>query len=165
MGKIRVIGGAYGASASIANGIFSFASYRDPNFIKTYQAFENSLEELANNKMTNEEIYTYLVGLIGTNIYVKTKATEALQSYRRKMLNISDSLRQDIRNAYFTITPQDIKEISEKILIQIRQHNSVASLVNNQKYEEEKNNLEKLIGKEYKVKKFTNISSKFHTKN
>ncbi len=136
--KIRVIGGAYGASASIANGIFSFASYRDPNFIKTYQAFENSLEELANNKMTNEEIYTYLVGLIGTNIYVKTKATEALQSYKRKMLNISDSLRQDIRNAYFTITPQDIKEISEKILIQIRQHNSVASLVNNQKYEEEK---------------------------
>ncbi len=74
MGKIRVIGGAYGASASIANGIFSFASYRDPNFIKTYQAFENSLEELANNKMTNEEIYTYLVGLIGTNIYVKTKS-------------------------------------------------------------------------------------------
>ncbi len=136
--KIRVMGGAYGASASIANGIFSFASYRDPNFTKTYQAFEKSLEELANNKMTDDEIYTYLIGLIGTNIYVKTKATEALQSYRRKMLNISDSLRQDIRNAYFTITPQDIKEISTKILTQIRQHNSIASLVNNQIYEEEK---------------------------
>ncbi len=151
--KIRVMGGAYGASASIANGIFSFASYRDPNFTKTYQAFEKSLEELANNKMTDDEIYTYLIGLIGTNIYVKTKATEALQSYRRKMLNISDSLRQDIRNAYFTITPQDIKEISTKILTQIRQHNSIASLVNNQIYEEEKNNLEKLIGKEYSLKK------------
>ncbi|WNY66604.1 insulinase family protein [Borreliella lusitaniae] len=151
--KIRVIGGAYGASASIANGIFSFVSYRDPNFIKTYQAFEKSLEELANNKMANEEIYTYLIGLIGTNIYVKTKAAEALQSYKRKMLNISDSLRQAIRNAYFTITPQDIKEISEKILKQIRQRNSIASLVNNQTYEEEKNNLEKLIGKEYNVKK------------
>ncbi len=147
------MGGAYGASASIANGIFSFASYRDPNFTKTYQAFEKSLEELANNKMTDDEIYTYLIGLIGTNIYVKTKATEALQSYRRKMLNISDSLRQDIRNAYFTITPQDIKEISTKILTQIRQHNSIASLVNNQIYEEEKNNLEKLIGKEYSLKK------------
>ncbi len=108
---------------------------------------------MANNKLTNEEIYTYLIGLIGTNIYVKTKATEALQSYRRKMLNISDSLRQAIRNAYFTITPQDIKEISEKILTQIRHRNSIASLINNKTYEEEKNNLEKLIGKEYNVKK------------
>lgn len=69
------------------------------------------------------------------------------------MLNISDSLRQAIRNAYFTITPQDIKEISEKILTQIRHRNSIASLINNKTYEEEKNNLEKLIGKEYNVKK------------
>ncbi|BDU63095.1 hypothetical protein BOFE_06350 [Candidatus Borrelia fainii] len=151
--KIRVMGGAYGAFASITNGIFSFSSYRDPNFVKTYQAFETSLEELANNEIKNEELYTYLVGVIGLSTNVKTKFTEILESYKRKMLNISDQLRQDIRNAYFKITSTDIKNISEQVLHQLKQKSSITSLVNNTIYEDEKEKLETLIGTNYKVKR------------
>ncbi|AHE62561.1 insulinase family protein [Borrelia parkeri] len=151
--KIRIMGGAYGAFASITNGIFSFASYRDPNFVKTYQAFETSLEELANNEIKNEELYTYLVGVIGLSTNVKTKSIEILESYKRKMLNISDQLRQDIRNAYFKITSTDIKNISEQVLHQLKQKSSITSLVNHATYEDEKEKLEAFIGTNYKVKK------------
>ncbi|AAX16743.1 insulinase family protein [Borrelia hermsii] len=151
--KIRVLGGAYGAFASITNGIFSFTSYRDPNFVKTYQAFEASLEELANNEIKNEELYTYLVGVIGLSTNVKTKSIEILESYKRKMLNISDQLRQDIRNAYFKITSTDIKNISEQVLHQLKQKSSLTSLVSNATYEDEKEKLEALIGKKYRLKK------------
>ncbi|AHH12243.1 Metalloprotease, insulinase family protein [Borrelia hermsii YBT] len=151
--KIRVVGGAYGAFASITNGIFSFTSYRDPNFVKTYQAFEASLEELANNEIKNEELYTYLVGVIGLSTNVKTKSIEILESYKRKMLNISDQLRQDIRNAYFKITSTDIKNISEQVLHQLKQKSSLTSLVSNATYEDEKDKLEALIGKKYRLKK------------
>ncbi|ACH94479.1 insulinase family protein [Borrelia recurrentis] len=151
--KIRVAGGAYGAFASITNGIFSFASYRDPNFITTYQAFEASLEELANNEIKCDEIYTYLIGVIGLNTNVKTKSTEILQSYKRKMLNISDHLRQNIRNNYFKITNTDIKNISEKVLYQLKEKNSITSLVSNTIYENDKTKIEKFIGKKYRVKK------------
>ncbi|AHH13724.1 insulinase family protein [Borrelia hermsii] len=151
--KIRVIGGAYGAFASITNRIFSFTSYRDPNFVKTYQAFEASLEALANNEIKNEELYTYLVGVIGLSTNVKTKSTEILESYKRKMLNISDQLRQDIRNAYFKITSTDIKNISEQVLHQLKQKSSITSLVSNATYEDEKEKLETLIGEKYKLKK------------
>ncbi|AYE36115.1 peptidase M16 [Borrelia turcica IST7] len=152
--KIRVMGGAYGAFASITNGIFSFASYRDPNFVKTYQAFEKSLEELANNnKIKNEDLYTYLVGVIGLSTNVKTKSREILESYKRKLLNISDELRQNIRNSYFKITIKDIKNVSEQVLNQLKQKNSMTSLTNNETYENEKEKLEELIGKQYKVKK------------
>ncbi|BCR21664.1 insulinase family protein [Borrelia sp. HM] len=151
--KIRVMGGAYGAFASITNGIFSLTSYRDPNFIKTYQAFEASLEELANNKINNEELYTYLVGVIGLTTNVKTKSTEILQSYKRKILKINDQLRQNIRNAYFKITSQDIKDISEQALCQLKQKRSITSLVTNENYENEKEKLETLLGKKYRVKK------------
>ncbi|ASQ29034.1 hypothetical protein CDQ96_01105 [Borrelia miyamotoi] len=151
--KIRAIGGAYGAFASIENGIFSLTSYRDPNFIKTYQAFEASLEELANNKIKNEELYTYLVGVIGLNINVKTKSTEILESYKRKMLKINDHLRQNIMNAYFQITTTDIKNISEQALYQLKQKKSITSLVTNENYENEKEKLKTFIGKKYRVKK------------
>ncbi|WP_024654036.1 insulinase family protein [Borrelia persica] len=151
--KIRVAGGAYGAFASISNGIFSFASYRDPNFIKTYQAFEASLEELANNEIKYDEIYTYLIGVIGLNTNAKTKSTEILQSYKRKILNISDDLRQNIRDNYFKITSKDIKEISEQVLHQLKQKNSITSLVSNTIYEDDKIKLETFIGKKYRVKK------------
>ncbi|AWG42619.1 peptidase M16 [Candidatus Borreliella tachyglossi] len=152
--KIRVMGGAYGAFASITNGIFSFSSYRDPNLVKTYQAFEKSLEELSkNDKIKNEELYTYLVGVIGHSTNVKTKSTEALESYKRKMLNISDELRQQIRNSYFKITIKDIRDISEQVLNQIKSKHSITSLVNNETYQDEKEKLEELIGKKYKVKK------------
>ncbi|UGQ17032.1 insulinase family protein [Borrelia sp. RT1S] len=152
--KIRVMGGAYGTFASITNGIFSFASYRDPNFVKTYQAFEKSLEELTNNnKMKNEDLYAYLVGVIGSSTNVKTKSREVLESYKRKLLNIDDDLRQNIRNSYFKVTVKDIKNISEQVLSQLRQKNSMTSLVNNETYENEKEKLEGLIGTRYKIKK------------
>ncbi|AHH10389.1 insulinase family protein [Borrelia coriaceae] len=151
--KVRILGGAYGAFASITNGIFSFTSYRDPNFVKTYQAFETSLEELANNAIKNEELYTYLIGVIGLSTNVKTKSTEILESYKRKILNISDQLRQDIRNAYFKITSTDIKNISEQVLQQLTRKNSITSLVNDVTYENDKEKLEAFIGKKYKIKK------------
>ncbi|UER67419.1 insulinase family protein [Borrelia sp. BU AG58] len=152
--KIRVMGGAYGTFASITNGIFSFASYRDPNFVKTYQAFAKSLEELAsNNKVKNEDLYTYLVGLIGLSTSVKTRAREVLESYKRNLLSIGDDLRQNIRNSYFKITSKDIKNTSERVLNQMEQKNSMTSLVNNETYENEKEKLEELIGKKYKIKK------------
>ena len=91
-----------------------------------------------NNKIKNEDLYSYLVGVIGLSTNVKTKSREILESYKRKLLNISDELRQNIRNSYFKITIKDIKNVSEQVLNQLKQKNSMTSLINNETYENEK---------------------------
>ena len=43
--EIREKGGAYGAGSKISpNGVFNFYSYRDPNLLETYNAFQKSVE-------------------------------------------------------------------------------------------------------------------------
>ena len=43
--EIREKGGAYGGGSQIhPNGLFSFYSYRDPNLLQTYDAFQRSVD-------------------------------------------------------------------------------------------------------------------------
>ena len=52
--EIRERGGAYGGGSTMTpnNGAFNFYSYRDPNVLQTYEAFEKSIQWAQNGEMT-----------------------------------------------------------------------------------------------------------------
>ena len=66
--NVRVKGGAYGASirCNLSKGYISGSSYRDPNITKTFDAFNNIYKYIENLNLTEEELNTYVIGVLGT---------------------------------------------------------------------------------------------------
>jgi Zn-dependent M16 (insulinase) family peptidase len=48
--EIREKGGAYGGDCKPSESALNFFSYRDPNFSKTYEAFNKSVELISEGK-------------------------------------------------------------------------------------------------------------------
>lgn len=64
--NVRVKGGAYGSSFSITkNGDIIVSSYRDPNVLKTYEAFNKIGEFIDNYKITQKELKKYIISTVG----------------------------------------------------------------------------------------------------
>lgn len=115
--KIRMKGGAYGASAtSHGMRVFTFSSYRDPHTQKTFDAFKESLEEIANKSLSDLEIYTTLIGMLGSDLAPISPQAYALLSFKLKERGITNKLRQDIRDAYFKLNSQDIQKVAKSLL-------------------------------------------------
>ena len=64
--NIRVLGGAYGCMSSFKKcGVYSFASYRDPNLSKTNDTFYGIYKYLSNEKLSDETVEKYIIGSVG----------------------------------------------------------------------------------------------------
>ncbi len=50
--EIRERGGAYGGGSSLGDGILNFYSYRDPNFLATFDAFKHASNNMAGGHFT-----------------------------------------------------------------------------------------------------------------
>ena len=48
--EIREKGGAYGGGCRLGDGVLNFYSYRDPNFEKTFESFQNGVFRVSEGK-------------------------------------------------------------------------------------------------------------------
>ena len=66
--KIRVQGGAYGGMCAFdqRSGVFTFASYRDPNLEASLEIYKETGEYLKNLELSEDELTRALIGAIGT---------------------------------------------------------------------------------------------------
>lgn len=63
--KVRVEGGAYGVRVNLSkDGFLYFSSYRDPNIIKTFDAYKGAVEYLKDFNATKEEMVKYIIGTV-----------------------------------------------------------------------------------------------------
>lgn len=63
---VRVMGGAYGCSLTLAgNDDLICSSYRDSNVESTYQAYDHIIDYLQNLEMSEEDFTSYLIGAVG----------------------------------------------------------------------------------------------------
>ena len=65
-GALREKGGAYGGGATYdaANGVFRFHSYRDPNLMKSFDTFEDSIKWLEHQPPSFEQVEESILGLV-----------------------------------------------------------------------------------------------------
>ena len=65
--EVREKGGAYGASASVDSlrGTIVLSSFRDPNNLKTFSAFNNSISAMAQGQFTSRDIDEGKLGVFG----------------------------------------------------------------------------------------------------
>ncbi|MFW5828586.1 MAG: insulinase family protein, partial [Alkalispirochaeta sp.] len=108
--KIRMHGGAYGAFASsrTTEGLFSFGSYRDPNTVKTLDAYRVALTELSEHPIDAAQVDLAKVSVLGRELKPLTPRDSAFTNFRRRLHDIDDTLRQETRDRLRAVTPADL---------------------------------------------------------
>ena len=114
--RIRVMGGAYGASASISpSGLVSFSSYRDPNLKETFDVFNATVDFL--NKFDADEtaMTRYIIGTISTLDIPQTNSQRGETAVNYYFAKRTAGEIQKDRDAILTTKAADIKSFSKMI--------------------------------------------------
>jgi Zn-dependent M16 (insulinase) family peptidase len=121
--KIRMQGGAYGAFASsrTTEGLFSFGSYRDPNTVKTLEAYRTALTELAEDRIEDTQVDLAKVSVLGRELKPLTPRDSAFTNFRRRLHDIDDALRQETRDRLRAVTPADLQAIAGELVSRLDQ--------------------------------------------
>ncbi len=115
--QVRVLGGAYGAFCSFDKftGLFTFASYRDPNISKTLDAYNATSEFLCDAQISDSEIKKSIIGAIGSIDDYKLPDAKGYVSLIRYLLNVSVEERQVTRDELLAFNSKDLKIFGEKL--------------------------------------------------
>jgi Zn-dependent M16 (insulinase) family peptidase len=109
--RIRVQGGAYGAFCLFdrLSGVLSFVSYRDPNLIKTIEAFDNTAAFLRDLELDDQELTKSIIGAIGdldTHMLPDVKGYTSLLRY---LSHDTEAMRQQLRDEVLATGKDDFR--------------------------------------------------------
>jgi presequence protease len=98
--RVRVQGGAYGAFCGLerASGLFTFASYRDPNLAKTLDAYASVAEFLRAGEVSPVELEKSVIGAMGDLDAHLLPDAKGFASLVRRLTGDTLDLRQRMRD-------------------------------------------------------------------
>ncbi len=115
--EIREKGGAYGGFAmyNSENGIFSFASYRDPNIKRTIDIYKKAGEFIRKNKSYSDDDIKEAVLQVCADIdKPETPGPASINAFYRSIVGLSDEIRMNFKQKLLGITKNKIKTIADK---------------------------------------------------
>ncbi len=137
--------GAYGAFASfVKNGNMFFASYRDPNLMKTIEAYNETFKYISEFNPEDREMTKYIIGTISdldTPLTPSVKGERAAENYIRK---ISYEDRQKEREEILSTNKEKIKEFSN-IVKELMEKDYICVIGNEDKIKENKDKFNNII--------------------
>ena len=115
--KIRVQGGAYGGMCSFdqRSGVFTFASYRDPNLESSLETYTATGDYLINLKLSEDELTRALIGAIGTLDAYQLPDSKGFSSCMRYLIDYTDEERQQLRNEVLATTQEHFNAFGETL--------------------------------------------------
>ena len=114
--KIRIQGGAYGATARFElNGLGVFASYRDPQLAKSLEAYQELPAWLKNVEFPARELDKYVIGTISGMDTPLTNTMRMDQAAIQYLKDLPDSTRQRIRNEVLDVTNADLQALGQVV--------------------------------------------------
>ncbi|MDR2101242.1 MAG: insulinase family protein [Treponema sp.] len=92
---IRMKGGAYGAFAQSdgIEGLFSLSTYRDPNPLRSLEAFTTVLKNMARQGVDEDSLEKAIIGTYGRETRPRTSAEKGLTDFSRFLYGIDDTKR------------------------------------------------------------------------
>ena len=114
--KIRVQGGAYGGSSrfDLTSGNFSFLSYRDPNLLKTLDAYDGAARAL-HAGIGENDLTRSIIGVIGDVDGYEFPDAKGYSSMWRQLTGTTDAIRQQRRDEILSTTVADCKRMAEAV--------------------------------------------------
>jgi len=115
--EIRMKGGAYGAFSSPngLEGVFTFATYRDPGLVSSLDTFRQSLVHARQNPLSAKDLKNTIIGTVSNDLSPRSPSEEAFLALQRRQLNISDALRQGKRDALLTTRQVDLERAAARL--------------------------------------------------
>jgi hypothetical protein len=126
---VRVQGGAYGGSGTLdsRSGVWSFFSYRDPNLLRTLEAYDGSgdyLRGLADGELTQEELVRGIIGAISDwDAYLLPDA-KGYTSMVHWLTGETPEMRQRLRDEILGTLPADFATLADA-MDAVRQHGQI----------------------------------------
>ena len=113
--KIRLQGGAYGAFCFFDkhSGALTFVSYRDPNLLKTLDAFDRSSGFLKELELEDDELAKGIIGTIGDIDQYQLPDAKGYTSMVRHLTGESEENRQRMRDEVLGATKKDFQSFGE----------------------------------------------------
>ncbi|WP_316356505.1 insulinase family protein [Devosia sp.] len=114
--KVRVQGGAYGGSSrfDLTSGNFSFLSYRDPNLLKTIDAYDGASKAL-NAGIGENDLTRSIIGVIGDVDGYEFPDAKGYSSMWRQLTGTTDAIRQQRRDEILGTTVADFRRMAEAV--------------------------------------------------
>lgn len=142
--EVREKGGAYGGGARLfSDGVFAFYSYRDPNSVKTLEAFDRAYDFLRKHSLTDRELFESKLQLFQD---IDSPIPPSNRGLVKFLYGITDNDIQMRRERIKAVTRDEIMNIAEKYLKPDVKNVKVArSLIGPKNSELEKRNGEKWI--------------------
>ncbi len=114
--EIREKGGAYGGFAlfNSENGIFSFASYRDPHIRATLHAFTGAMRFICSGKYGSEDIKEAILQVCSEIDKPHPPGPAARKAFYRRIVSLSDEARNQFKAGVLGISHKKIQRVAEK---------------------------------------------------
>ncbi|MFC1828575.1 insulinase family protein [Thermodesulfobacteriota bacterium] len=126
--EIREKGGAYGGFAvyNSENGLFSFGSYRDPHIVSTLKAYDNASVFVKSGNYTNEDVKEAILQVCSEIDKPDTPAVASRKAFFRKMIALTDDMRQRFKERLLELTRRQVIQVAEKYFDQGVENQAVA---------------------------------------
>ena len=96
------------------NGIFRFYSYRDPNLVKTFEAFEKALEWVQSTALKFDPLEEAILGLISSMDAPGSPAGDARKTFHNELLGRDLASFKEKRERILAVTVDDVKRVATK---------------------------------------------------
>jgi len=114
--EIREKGGAYGGFAlySPEDGLFSFASYRDPHIVSTLNAFDNAAAFIRSGKFSEEDVNEAVLQVCSEIDKPDPPGPAARKAFYRQIISLSDEMRIRFKTELLSLTRSKVMQAAEK---------------------------------------------------
>ena len=115
--RVRVRGGAYGSFCTFDrwSKVLTMASYRDPNILKTLEAFSEAGDFLAALDIPADELERSIIGAIGDLDATLLPDAQGHLAMARHLAADSDEARQTLRRQVLDTTLEDLRDAGRMI--------------------------------------------------
>ncbi|MDI6777211.1 MAG: insulinase family protein [Syntrophales bacterium] len=111
---IRVQGGAYGGMSQYdpISGLFALLSYRDPHIVRTLKVYDEAIDFICQNKLTEEELEKAVIGTIGILDKPMDPSSRGYVAMIRDFIGLTDEDRQKLRDEILDTTADRLQKIA-----------------------------------------------------
>ncbi|SLM31548.1 hypothetical protein MTBBW1_350039 [Desulfamplus magnetovallimortis] len=143
--EIREKGGAYGGFAmyNAEEGIFSFASYRDPNIRRTLGVFHSACDFIKSGDYTDEDVKEAILQVCSEIDKPDTPGTASLKAFYRQLLGLTDEKRRSFKESLLSLDKKQIIKAAEKYFTVDESQKGTAVISSREALEDANKNLKK----------------------
>ena len=133
--EIREKGGAYGGFAlyNSEDGIFSFASYRDPHILTTLKAYDGAVHFIRSDKIGDEDVKEAILQTCSDIDKPDPPGPAAKKAFYRKIIGLNDDARNWFKQTILSLTRQRVQSVAEKYFHPTDSDYSVAVISSDEK--------------------------------